>query len=128
LIGRAINLRAAGIKDLRHGFCLEDDWRHVDQDVLRLQRPRPTRAPPHVRWFVAAGTRGDPGQWVAKLVGDGLVRTRSARGLGFGTAAPGVLPKAEVRVFARTGHVALMNDPAVREQVLDWLRADDSDG
>lgn len=123
LIGKALNLRAAGIKDLRHGFCLEDDWRHVDQDVLRLQAPRPTRAPDHVRWFVAAGTHGDPGRWLATLVGDGLVRMPSARGLGFGTPAPGVLPAAEVRVFPGTGHMALMNDPAVLEQVLAWLGA-----
>jgi len=123
LIGKAINMRAAGIKDLRHGFCLEDDWRHIDQDVLRLQRPRPTRAPEHVRWFVAAGTHGDPQRWVASLVGDGLVCPPSARGLGFGTPAPGVLPQAEVRVFPNTGHMALMNDPAVVEQVLAWLRA-----
>lgn len=124
LVGKALNLRSAGIKDLRHGFCLEDDWRHVDQDVLRLQAPRPTRAPAHVRWFVAAGTRGEPERWFAKLVGDGLVRTPSARGLGFGTPAPGVLPAAEVRVFAGTGHVALMSDPTVLEQVLEWLRRD----
>lgn len=123
VIGMAINMRAAGIKDLRHGFCLEEDWRHIDQDVLRLQRPRPTRAPDHVQWFVAAGTRGDPERWVAALVGDGLVRTPSARGLGFGTPAPGVLPQAEVRVFPGTGHMALMNDPAVVEQVLAWLGA-----
>lgn len=125
LIGKAINLRAAGIKDLRHGFCLEDDWRHVDQDVLRLQRPRPTRSPPNVRWFVAAGTQGDPEHWVGRLVGDGLVRAPSARGLGFGTAAPGVLPSAEVRVFGQTSHIALMNDPDVLQQVLAWLREGD---
>lgn len=124
LVGKAINLRSSGIKDLRHGFCRDEDWRHKDQDVLRLQRPRPTRSPAHVRWFVAAGIQGSPDHWVSSVVGDGLVRASSARGHGFGTAAPGVLPEAEVKVFGRTGHMALMNDPEVRRQVLRWLGAE----
>jgi triacylglycerol lipase len=124
VIGKLINQRAAGIKDLRHGFCLEEDWRHKDQDVLRLQAPRSTRSPPRVRWFVAAGTHGAPEHWVSRVLGDGMVRAPSARGLGFGTPAPGVLPPAQVRVFERTGHMALTHDPAVREQVLRWLSDD----
>ncbi len=128
LIGKAINLRSAGIKDLRHGFCTEEDWRHKDQDTLRLQRPRPTRSPDHVRWYVAAGSTGTPEHWVSKLVGDGLVRPPSARGLGYGTEAPGALPGAEVRVFGNINHMGLMNDPAVVEQVLDWLQHGDAPG
>ncbi len=125
IIGKAINLRSAGIKDLRHGFCLEEDWRHKDQDVLRLQAPRATRCPAHVRWFAAAGTTGAPEHWVSRLVGDGLVRPPSVQGQGFGTPAPGALPDATVRVFANTGHIALMSDPSVVEQVLAWLGSDD---
>lgn len=121
LIGKAINLRSAGIKDLRHGFCLDDDWRHKDQDVLRLQAPRPTRTPDQIRWFVAAGTTGAPEHWVSRLVGDGLVRTPSAGGRGFGTPAPGALPGAAVRVFGNIGHMGLMSDPAVLDQVVAWL-------
>ncbi len=56
------------------------------------------------------------------LDGDGLVRAGSARGRGFGTPPPGVLPpKAEFRVFSRTSHMGLMTDPQVREQVRTWL-------
>ena len=61
IIGRVINLRSAGIKDLRHGFVLDEDWRHLDLDRLALPVPGKPRDPLHVRWYVAAGTLGPPG-------------------------------------------------------------------
>lgn len=121
LIGGAINLRADGIKDLRHGFCLEADWAHKDQDELRLQKPRPTRSPEHTRWFVAAGTRSPADASWAKWLGDGLVTPRSAAGEGFGTAGS-VLQGAQMRLFEHTTHMQLMNDPAVLGQIVQWLR------
>jgi pimeloyl-ACP methyl ester carboxylesterase len=120
IIGKAINLRSAGIKDLRHGFVLDEDWLHLDPDVLALRVPRKPIETPHVRWFVAAGTLGEHDGVIAKLIGDGCVRGESCEGRGFGSPAPGVLPEAQVRVFGRTSHIALMSAPAVLEQLLEW--------
>ena len=119
LLGKALNLRSAGIKDLRHGFVLDDDWRHRDPDQLRFAVPRPARPAPRARWYVAAASLGPDGGMLGKILGDGLVRTPSAAGRGFGSPE-GVLPAAEVRVFEGTTHNGLMGDPAVLDQLLRW--------
>lgn len=116
LIGKAINLRSAGIKDLRHGFVLDEDWRHADLDRLAFPVPARPRDPLHVRWYIAAGTLGG----VGSPLGDGLVRPGSAQGWSLDPRARELLPPAEVRVFESTSHVALMNDAAVLAQMLEW--------
>jgi triacylglycerol lipase len=116
LIGKAINLRSAGIKDLRHGYVLDEDWRHRDVDVLALRRPRIADVPPGVRWSVALGRLGTAPGTLGQVLGDGLVRAASARGIGLGNPE-GVLPQAAVRVFEGVSHVGLLWTPAV----LEWL-------
>lgn len=120
LIGAAINLRSAGIKDLRHGFLLDEDWMHRDLDELALRAPRPPIETPHVHWHVIAGALGAEAGWIAKLVGDGLVGQHSVAGRGFGTPAPGLLPDAELCVLPGVGHIGLMGDPAVLAQLQKW--------
>ncbi|MBL4685729.1 MAG: alpha/beta hydrolase [Nannocystaceae bacterium] len=120
LVGKAINLRSAGIKDLRHGFVLDEDWQGRDPDQLRLAAPRAPSSAPHVQWYVAAASLGSMDSTWGKMLGDGAVRTPSASGKGFGTPAPGLLAQAVVRVFDHTSHAALLSDPAVIKQLLDW--------
>jgi pimeloyl-ACP methyl ester carboxylesterase len=119
IIGKAINMRSAGIKDLRHGFVLDEDWRDRDPDKLRLAVPRRTVFPSEVPLYVAAGSVGDEQSTLSRLLGDGLVPPSSAHGEGFGSPR-GVLPATESRVFGHTAHNALMTDPAVLQQLLDW--------
>ncbi|PRQ04243.1 PGAP1-like protein [Enhygromyxa salina] len=123
LIGKAIKLRSAGIKDLRHGFVLDEDWRHHDADRLAFPVPARPRDPAHVRWFIAVGTLGQPGSPLSATLGDGLVRRPSARGASLDPRARELLPPAEVQTFASTGHMALMNDRAVLEQLLEWWQS-----
>jgi len=124
LVGKAINMRSAGIKDLRHGFVLDEDWRNLDVDQLRLAAPRVPTTAPHVKWYIAVASLGAPGSTMGKLVGDGAVLPRSAQGQGFGTDAAGVLAGAEVCVFHETSHARLLRDPAVLEQILQWWPAE----
>lgn len=119
LIGKAINMRSAGIKDLRHGFVLDDDWSHRDPDTLRLAAPRRAEAPDHLRWYIAYGNLREEANALSRLFGDGLVGPGSARGEGFGSPG-GVLPPAQSRMFEHTSHNALMTDPTVLEQLIEW--------
>jgi pimeloyl-ACP methyl ester carboxylesterase len=120
VIGKVINGRSAGIKDLRHGFVLDEDWRHKDID--RLAYPVPTRArePAHVRWYVAVGTLGQRGGVGGRLLGDGLVGPGSAQGWSLDPRERELLPPAEVRMFESTSHLDLMRDPDVLAQMLEW--------
>jgi putative serine esterase DUF676 len=120
IIGKTINLRSAGIKDLRHGYVLDEDWYGRDPDQLALRVPRRSTPTTHARWYVAAATLGVHDGMLARVLGDGMVRGRSCEGRGFGSPAPGVLPDAEVRVFDRTSHIGLMSEPAVLAQILEW--------
>lgn len=119
LVGKALNLRSVGIKDLRHGFVLDEDWRHRDPDELRLAKPRLPELPPHVRWFVVAATMAKDEGWLAAVFGDGLVRQPSAEGRGFGSPQ-GVLPAAEVFRINGISHARLLADATVLEQLLTW--------
>ncbi len=120
LAGRALKLRSAGIKDLRHGFVRDEDWWDVDIDRLAFPAPLPTRAPDHTRWFVAAGRVGPPGSPLGRAFGDGLVRSTSAAGKSIDPRARERLEPAQFRVFDSTSHIALMHDPEVLEQILAW--------
>lgn len=120
LIGKAINMRSAGIKDLRHGYVVDEDWRHRNPDVLALRAPRRPVETTGIAWFVATAMLGAHDSIIAKLIGDGMVRSPSTQGRGFGSPSPGVLPPADLCVFPGVSHIGLMNDPAVLEQLLRW--------
>jgi triacylglycerol lipase len=120
VIGKVINGRSAGIKDLRHGFVLDEDWLYQDIDRLAYPVPKRAREPSHVRWFVAIGSLGEPGSVSERLLGDGLVWAGSAQGRSLDPRERELLSPAEVRTFAATSHLDLMRDPEVLAQILEW--------
>ena len=119
---RLAQLRSAGITDLRYGHVLESDWQGRDRFLRHPDRRTPVPLPVGVACFAVAATlaaRRSPA--AERLVGDGLVPLRSALGihddarrtLGFG--------KARQAVFHRMGHLALLGDAAVAQQLQQWL-------
>jgi triacylglycerol lipase len=122
VIGKVINGRSAGIKDLRHGFVLDEDWRYQDIDRLAYPVPKRAREPTHVRWFVAIGSLGEPGGLSERLLGDGLVWSGSAQGSSIDPRARELLPPAQARMFPSTSHLGLMRDPDVLTQILEWWK------
>jgi len=114
-VGLALGLRSAGIKDLRHGHLLDEDWQGVDPD--EAAKPARPAAPPGVEWFIGAGVLGDAGGTLGRWIGDGAVGTRSAH------ADPEELrlfPGAQRRLFSGLSHRALLGHSDVLEQVLAW--------
>ena len=104
-IGGIVGRRSAGIKDLRHGSLLDDDWTHG--------RRHPVRTPPGLDVFVgAANALGEGDHAVARAVGDVLVSRRSA--------SAGLCAEDHVAVFPATGHVSLAANPLVYAQLLRW--------
>lgn len=111
------NKRAAGIKDLRHGALLPEHWggRHAD-DVL-CDTTHFVHLPSHVRHHVVIATLGKPGRAVGHVLGDGLVRTRSALGLDEEANRVTLLRLHE------TGHMQLLRDPRVTGLICDVFRS-----
>jgi pimeloyl-ACP methyl ester carboxylesterase len=114
-----LNDRSAGIKDLRFGYLVEDDWRERDPDALlhnwRGHVPLNEGVEHH---FVVATVTAEPGHPVGYVVGDLLVRVSSASGDGL------AVDTEEVRHFGRLNHFDLLNHPLVYQHIRDWLAAD----
>jgi pimeloyl-ACP methyl ester carboxylesterase len=114
---RVLNARSVGIKDMRFGSCVEDDWCDCDPDEFLRDRCREVPFLPHANYYFIAATlaRGP----VGAVAGDLLVRIPSASGAGRHRRIP-----FEVDNGCRiTGlnHFDLLNHPAVYEQLRTWI-------
>lgn len=111
-IARFGNLRAAGIKDLRHGAIRPEDWGGLHPDDAVADTTYNVPLPTHIRHrAVAASVAADPNGRVAWLIGDGVVRMSSAkpeRESMFGESV-------EVTVISGTSHLSLLRHPTVAE-------------
>jgi pimeloyl-ACP methyl ester carboxylesterase len=111
-LGRLVDRRSAGIKDLRHGSVLDEDWQEG--------RRHPARLPEGAAVFVGcANLIGDGEHPAAKLLGDVMVSQFSAQGRRPLRSGP-LCEREQVRVFSGTGHLGLANSPAVYDQLLAW--------
>ncbi len=110
--GRLLAGRSAGIKDLRHGALIDEDWLGRDPDALAAAEPCAVALLPQVTYyFVSATVTADPGHPLGRLIGDLLVRLPSSSGplTRAGTFA------IETRRFGGVMHHQLQNHPAVYE-------------
>jgi hypothetical protein len=117
---RPLAARSAGIKDLRYGALVEEDWAGHDPD--EFLRNRCTQVPllDHVAYYwLAASLTRDPEHPVGRLVGDGLVLAPSARGTGPGRSV-GFARGSGVQIGG-VSHLDLMNHPEVYERLAEWL-------
>ena len=118
LLGLGLDRRSAGIKDLRFGAILDDDW--LEHDPGGLHRPHPHR-PLQLRradlLVIAGSVTADPEHPVARVLGDALVTSSSAAGL----ADHGELfHGATTLMYPKVTHNALAHHPDVYEAIADW--------
>ena len=122
----AVNRRSVGIKDLRFGSLVEEDWCGHDPDELLADRCTEVPFLEHASYyFVAATLSRDAGHPLGRVVGDLLVRLPSASGKGRRRRIPFELDNG--RHFGGLSHFDLLNHPDVYEQMRTWLEADGAD-
>jgi pimeloyl-ACP methyl ester carboxylesterase len=118
LVALGLDRRSAGIKDLRFGAVVDEDW--LEQDPAARRRPHPHR-PQRLRrarhLVIAGSVTADPEHPVARLLGDALVTPASASGR---SPDGELLPAATVATFAGVTHNALAHDRDVFEAIDDW--------
>ena len=103
--------RSAGIRDLRRGSLVDEDWHDRDPDALRAEAGREVPLlEGALHCFVAATITRDAGHPVGRVVGDWLVLEASASHRA-----------QEVLHVGPAHHLALLNHPAVYEQLSEWL-------
>jgi pimeloyl-ACP methyl ester carboxylesterase len=112
-----LNARSSGTKDLRYGALLDEDWSECDPDeFLRDRCHEVPFLPGAVYHFVAtsAGPRA-----VGVVLGDHLVRPRSASGVGGSRRVP--FEPAHGLTLTGLHHFDLLNHAAIYSKLHDWL-------
>ncbi|SOC50373.1 PGAP1-like protein [Blastococcus aggregatus] len=120
-LARVLSLRSVGIKDLRHGTLVEDDWAGRD-----LDGPEPairTLVPLHhgARHFVVMATLSpNTSGRLADLFGDLMVSPRSAAG-DTGDDDRLAFPGDHVERVGGLHHFGLLDHPRVYAAIRRWL-------
>jgi pimeloyl-ACP methyl ester carboxylesterase len=120
-LARLGGIRSAGIKDLRYGNLIDEDWQGLRGDARHDSRT-PVPLPPGVQCFaVAASRRAKSAGHRMRPAGDGLVPVESALGQHEDPALDLSIP--EHRRFTAQGlnHFELRTSPEVHEQLHLWL-------
>lgn len=117
---RVLDARSAGIKDLRFGYTIEDEWKDRDPDALLADHRKDVPFVDGVRYaFVATTLTKDPSHPVGRLLGDMLVREVSARGEASAPARR--LPFHVGHVQGGIDHLTVQNHPDVYAKLREWL-------
>jgi pimeloyl-ACP methyl ester carboxylesterase len=103
-------IRSVGITDLRFGRVLDESSR------------APVPLPEGVRCYAIAATLArEPGDLKGALLGDGLVPSDSALGLHEEPRYDMAFPKSRQWLGYGMGHMDLLDNPEVYEQIKQWL-------
>jgi pimeloyl-ACP methyl ester carboxylesterase len=119
-IGWVFQQRSAGIKDLRHGYIVDEEWKSRSPDALSMGRQHLIPLLPNVEHFLAAGSLfEDEHHPLAKVFGDLLVAPFSAKDEGV-DGTPSERTPNQTRVFPGVSHPFMAGDDAVYAQILEW--------
>ncbi|KPK66667.1 MAG: hypothetical protein AMS21_01320 [Gemmatimonas sp. SG8_38_2] len=115
-----LDARSAGIKDLRYGYTVDEEWMGRDPDQVFADARRNVPLVDGVGYyFLAATISRDQHHPIGQLFGDLLVRVPSASGE---TPEPTKrIPFRSGAVFTGMHHVHLANHPDVYEALRDLL-------
>ena len=120
MLGAFLRKRSAGIRDLRHGSLVDEDWRGRDPNALRAAACRevPLLAGA-THCFVSATVTRDPRHPLGRMLGDILVLVPSATGRGRTRRIP--FDDQHGHHVSPAHHLALLNHPEVYARLREWL-------
>ncbi|GAB11285.1 hypothetical protein GOARA_067_00270 [Gordonia araii NBRC 100433] len=118
--GRLLRRRSGGIRDLRAGSIVDEDWTGRDPDDLaRAAASEVELLPGAEHYFVSATVTRSPRNPLARIIGDGLVLHHSASGEN-STRRIGFDPANGLHLN-KSNHFTLLNDPRVAERLVAWF-------
>ncbi len=120
-IGRVGKIRSAGVKDLRYGNILDEDW-----EAFEPEHPHDARTavmlPPGTDCFAIAATTQSRADVAGVYTGgDGLVPVMSALGLHGDEKRALPIPASHQSVFYGVNHFDLLDSAEVYERIHGWL-------
>ncbi|HWF70977.1 MAG TPA: alpha/beta hydrolase [Mycobacterium sp.] len=116
-IATFLNSRSDGVKDLRFGACLDEDWCDADPDEFLHDRCHEAPFLPHATYHFVAATVTPP--LLGMIAGDHLVRSPSAAGRGRSRRIP--FDADQGLTLTGLNHFDLLNHPVVYAKLRDWL-------
>jgi pimeloyl-ACP methyl ester carboxylesterase len=116
-IAAFLNTRSDGVKDLRFGACLDEDWRDADPDEFLRDRCHEAPFLPHASYHFVSSTVTPT--LLGLIAGDHLVRSKSAAGLGKSRRIP-FEPELGLTLTG-LNHFDLLHHPLVYAKLHDWL-------
>jgi pimeloyl-ACP methyl ester carboxylesterase len=116
-IASFLNARSDGIKDLRFGACLDEDWSDADPDEFLRDRCHEAPFLPGATYHFVAATVAPP--LLGVIAGDHLVRSQSASGRGKSRRIP--FDAEHGLTLTGLNHFDLLNHPLVYAKLRDWL-------
>jgi pimeloyl-ACP methyl ester carboxylesterase len=120
MLSGLLRRRSAGIRDLRHGSLVDEDWRDRDPEVLRAAACHEVPLLPQAtHCFVSASLARNPQHPLGRLLGDTLVLVPSASGRGRTRRIP--FREEYGHHVGGTHHLALLNHPEVYKHLRRWL-------
>jgi pimeloyl-ACP methyl ester carboxylesterase len=114
---KLLNRRSAGIKDLRYGYLVDEDWFGHDPDAYLRNTSREIPFLTSANHYFVCATVSEP---FGRIVGDLLVMRASA----WGQTKRGErmrFPVDHYRHFSGVNHFQLLNHPAIYDQIRKWL-------
>ncbi len=115
-------VRSAGITDLRHGNVLDDDWQHHDEHDDNADHRQPLPLASGIEHYAIASTLSkQSGDRIGKLLGDGLVHPSSGTGRHQDPDFNLEFPEHHTKIFYGLGHLAMLHDRRVSDQLGQWL-------
>ena len=115
-----LDSRSAGVKDLRHGYTVDEEWAGMNPDRVFADSRRDLPLVGGVGYhFLAATFSRDPKHPLGQLLGDLMVRLRSAAGAAVEPARS--IRFASGAVFPGMSHVDIANHPDVYEALRGML-------
>ncbi len=124
-IANLLDIRSAGVIDLRHGSVRDDDWEHLEaRRGLSADNRKPAPLPSSIKTYLVAGTLEKstrPSNRTMEALGDYLVSIKSALGEHDNPTYRLKVPENRKAVFYGINHFELQYHPLVRNQVIAWL-------
>lgn len=121
MLGAFLRRRSAGIRDLRHGSLVDEDWRGRDPNALRAAACKEVPLlPGATHFFVSATITRSPHHPLGRLLGDILVLTPSATGRGRTRRIP--FQAEHGHHVSPAHHLTLLNHPEVYKRLREWLQ------
>jgi triacylglycerol lipase len=118
------NRRSAGIKDLRFGYLIDEDWKDLDPDALWKDNRHPVPLLEGTEHYMIAGSVAKEAEnFLIRYFGDGLVASRSASGQSLRKKKSIPFVTEHFKVLKGISHSGLARHPKVYEQIKTWCLA-----